>query len=128
MLSGKRWRGERPRTTPSFSSPPEIRLLNQSIVDMEQTMECHKCGTPIPAGEERSYHDTILCEDCYMDVLSPARACDPWAVRSAGLSARSGDSLEGSAVQQRILSLIQKNNGMSIADLAERLAVKTGDV
>ncbi len=91
-------------------------------------MECHKCGTPIPPGEERSYHDIILCEDCYMDVLSPARACDPWAVRSAGLSARSGDSLEGSAVQQRILSLIRENNGMSIDDLAERLALKTGDV
>jgi len=25
----------------------------------------------------------LFCEDCYMDVLSPPKACDPWAVHSA---------------------------------------------
>ena len=32
-------------------------------------------------GTPGKYDNTM--EDCYMDVLSPVRACDPWAVHSA---------------------------------------------
>lgn len=46
-------------------------------------MNCTKCNVEISKGEEREYHHEVLCEDCYMDVLSPAKFCDPWADYSA---------------------------------------------
>ena len=42
-------------------------------------MDCYKCSIAIPDGEEREHNQKILCEDCYIDVLSPAKFCDPWA-------------------------------------------------
>jgi hypothetical protein len=33
--------------------------------------------------EAREHAGRMLCEDCYMDALSPARSCDPWAVYTA---------------------------------------------
>ena len=46
-------------------------------------MECERCKDIIESGEEREYAGRVLCEDCYMDALSPAKTCDPWAVHSA---------------------------------------------
>jgi hypothetical protein len=46
-------------------------------------MECYRCGEKIPAGEEIEHHGQMLWKDCYLRALSPANACDPWAVRSA---------------------------------------------
>ena len=46
-------------------------------------MKCDKCGTKIENHNERKHFDKILCEDCYMDILSPVRTCDPWATHSA---------------------------------------------
>ena len=46
-------------------------------------MQCERCKSLIPEGEQMELHGQILCEDCYMDLLSPPRICDPWAVHSA---------------------------------------------
>lgn len=46
-------------------------------------MLCHRCHMPVEEGEQREHGGEVLCEDCYMDVLSPPRKCDPWAVYTA---------------------------------------------
>ena len=46
-------------------------------------MKCHQCQTEIDPGEEKEHRSLLLCEDCYMEALSPPKACDPWAVYSA---------------------------------------------
>ncbi len=46
-------------------------------------MKCDRCSAQIESGEEMEYLGQVLCEDCYMDVFSPAKACDPWAVYTA---------------------------------------------
>ncbi len=77
-------------------------------------MLCQKenCRAEIEAGEGRDFHGRLLCDDCYMDALSPVRTCDPWAVRSASLAKESGDTTELSgSLQQKILRLIQKSGG-----------------
>jgi len=40
-------------------------------------MVCDRCRVEIDAGEEREIHGRLVCEDCYMDLLSPTRNCDP---------------------------------------------------
>ena len=56
-------------------------------------MKCHRCKGIIPDGEENDFHGQILCEDCYMDLLSPPKMCDPWAVHSAKSFEKTAEAL-----------------------------------
>ena len=47
------------------------------------TAQCNRCGREIADNEKYEYHGQALCEDCYIDMTFPAKACDPWAVYSA---------------------------------------------
>ena len=93
-------------------------------------MDCEKCGDKIEAGEEREHMGRTLCEDCYMDVLNPAKSCDPWAVFSAKnippTNAVDGPSLTSS--QQRILDILEETGGIEPGLLLERLGVKPSDL
>jgi hypothetical protein len=46
-------------------------------------MKCDKCKTECNEDELIEYGSQKFCEDCYMDSISPLKACDPWAVHSA---------------------------------------------
>lgn len=87
---------------------------------------CDRCGENINAGEEESYNSEILCDDCYMDVLSPTRICDPWAVRHAKLSMDSEVGL--TTVQQKILEILGETGGVEMSVLAANLDLKAKEV
>lgn len=88
-------------------------------------MNCEKCGDAIEKGEERDFHGQTLCEDCYMDALSPARACDPWAVHTAKSFVKDGDrTLELNTIQAKILDILQETGGVEPKILAEKLRLK----
>jgi hypothetical protein len=92
-------------------------------------MKCEKCGNGIETGEERKLHGKVLCEDCYMDALSPPRACDPWAVHSAkSFLKEEGKGPELTPIQSRILEILRKTNGVEPKVLAERLQIRTSDL
>ena len=108
-----------------------FHILISNFQEMELIMLCQKenCQAEIEEGEEREFHGLFLCDDCYMDALSPARTCDPWAVRSAGLAKEHGDTTEhGGGLQQKIIDLIKKSGGLSQTELAEKLSVRPGDI
>jgi len=74
-------------------------------------------------------HAQVLCEDCYMDLLSPAKACDPWAVYSAKTFLKndsSGPNL--TPVQQRILEILQDEGPQERPTLCETLQLKEADL
>jgi len=72
-------------------------------------MQCEKCRIDIADGEDRQYHGQILCEDCYMERLSPAKACEPWAVYSAKSFAKNQDyESQLTPLQQEILAVLRK--------------------
>lgn len=92
-------------------------------------MKCERCGDEIEAGEEREHLGRTLCEDCYMDALSPARTCDPWAVHSAKSfpeQATTGSNL--SDVQKKILAILKETGGIEPRNLVERLQIKPTDL
>lgn len=91
-------------------------------------MLCSKCQDEIPSGEQRDHYGQAVCEDCYMDLLSPAKACDPWAVRSAKstMELAGGDHLND--LQIRILEILQQTGGITPDDLLARLGVPVGDM
>jgi hypothetical protein len=88
-------------------------------------MHCQRCHDEIDPGEEREYAGRVLCEDCYMDALSPARTCDPWAVHSAkNLAQAGGEAQELNALQKNILEYLQETGGVEPREIAERLQIK----
>ena len=71
-------------------------------------MSCDKCQTEIPAGEAHERFGQNLCDDCYMDALSPARSCDPWAIHSAKrLEASGSQGLQLNEIQLRIVDFLR---------------------
>ena len=42
-------------------------------------MKCNQCEREISGDESYSHRGRTLCEDCYIDAISPEKACDPWA-------------------------------------------------
>jgi hypothetical protein len=88
-------------------------------------MNCDNCGTSIQKGDEREYYGKLLCEDCYIDALSPARTCDPWAVHSAkNLELKGGATLEVNRTQEDILRVLKETGGLEPALLCARLNLK----
>ncbi|UCF93260.1 MAG: hypothetical protein JSW39_03615 [Desulfobacterales bacterium] len=92
-------------------------------------MQCVRCHQRIEKGEEKEHHGQVLCEDCYMDALSPARACDPWAVHSAkSFERQKAGPVELNATQQKILDILKDTGGIPPGALVERLQIKPADL
>jgi hypothetical protein len=76
-------------------------------------VKCQRCQREISEDESFGYFGEVLCDDCYMDARSPAKACDPWAVYSATRT-RESSGLSGAegltSLQQEIYTFI-KNKG-----------------
>jgi hypothetical protein len=88
-------------------------------------MKCERSKTIVTEGEQRALHGQTLCEDCYMDLLSPLRVCDPWAVHSAKTFVKEEAAvLKLTAVQQKIVDILQNEGPQESEDLCERLHVK----
>ncbi len=92
-------------------------------------MKCNRCGQMINKGDEMNYHGQTLCEDCYMRALSPNRACDPWAVRSAQTLSQVNESYADlSATQVRILQVLQESGGLEADALAQKLNLRPSEL
>ena len=83
-------------------------------------MQCERCGLLLKEGETYDFHGKVMCEDCYIYVTNPPKACDPTAVASA-LSIRKRLGQSGTAglteMQQRIYSLIAERGKITKEDL-----------
>ena len=92
-------------------------------------MQCAKCQEAMAPGDEREHLGQQLCEDCYMDALSPAKACDPWAVHSAkSFEKEHGGVLELSGRQKKIMSILEETGGIEPVMLMERLNISLADL
>ena len=80
-------------------------------------MDCDKCGQKIDPGDDHEHAGRHLCDDCYMDVLNPAKACDPWAVYTA---TRLGHQ-ELTPVQDSILKMVREKGAVAADQLIKEL-------
>lgn len=88
-------------------------------------MECDRCQTNIDLGEEKQHLGQTLCEDCYMDVLSPVKTCDPWAVHSAKSFEKHAESPPTlTSIQTEILSILKESGGIEPQALMKELGGK----
>jgi len=76
-------------------------------------IKCNRCGREVPTESGYQHLGKDLCEDCYIDIRYPAKACDPWAVYSATQSRESTGlkGIEGLTEQQKAIYEYIKNEG-----------------
>ena len=92
-------------------------------------MKCDRCGIEIKEGEEMNRHGQVLCEDCYMDALSPTRVCDPWAVHTAkSCLPADGSAPELTDRQSLILKILEETGGIEPDALASELGIKRSEL
>jgi len=85
-------------------------------------MECNRCRATIEPGEEKQHLGQTLCEDCYMDALSPVKTCDPWAVYSAKSFEKHAESAPIlTSIQSEILSILKQTGGIEPQALLSKL-------
>jgi hypothetical protein len=84
-------------------------------------MKCNRCGRSLHKKDEVYSHlGQSLCEDCYMDALSPPLGCNPWAVRSAQTYLKGKEKTAVlTDLQRRIIRFIQER-GKAEGELIEK--------
>jgi len=89
---------------------------------------CAKCGDAVDPAEVREYAGSKLCEDCYLDAMSPAKICDPWAV----LTAKSLKDLPGghdlTVRQQQLYDLVKARGEVPIPEACAHLGLSEDDL
>ena len=85
-------------------------------------MKCDRCGSQMAQEDAKEYAGRTLCEDCYMDVLSPARPCDPWAVYAAKSMGGSHAAIL-TKTQEKILTVVRETDGIEFEPLAARVGL-----
>ena len=92
-------------------------------------MKCDRCGHDMNLGDEREFHDQKLCDDCYMDVLSPTRTCDPWAVYTAkSISDKNSGQVQLNEIQTRIIEILKDSGGLEFSELVGRVGLDSKTV
>ena len=83
---------------------------------------CAKCKKEIEKQQGYDYQGNLFCEDCYMDILSPPKACDPWAVYSAQTFLKGKDKLSTlTPLQLKIVDYIRGKGEATIEEMVENL-------
>ena len=83
---------------------------------------CAKCDKEIEKRQGYEYQGKLFCEDCYMDVLSPPKACDPWAVHSAQTFLKGKDKLSTlTPLQLKIVDYIRGKGEATIEEIMENV-------
>ena len=89
---------------------------------------CAKCGSAYDPAEAREHLGQMLCEDCYLDAMSPNKVCDPWAVHTA----KSLKDLPGghalSPLQQKLYDLVKEKGEVPIPEAAAHLGLSEDDL
>jgi hypothetical protein len=84
--------------------------------------QCTKCSKAIAENQGYEYQGALFCEDCYMDLLSPPKACDPWAVHSAKTFLKGKDKLSTlTSSQANVVEYIKKKGEATLEELLENL-------
>jgi len=89
-------------------------------------MQCDRCGRKIPENQETVFQGQTICEDCYIDALSPAKPCDPWAVYTA--RSLSGKDTIVTTQQRNLLNILEETKGIELETLATRLNLRMADL
>ena len=90
-------------------------------------VKCTRCAQDISEKEQYEYLGETLCEDCYIDIRYPAKACDPWAVYSATRSREAGGLKETEGLtelQTAIYEFVRSNGKVTREEILAKFNIK----
>jgi recombinational DNA repair protein (RecF pathway) len=94
-------------------------------------LKCSRCGREVSKDDSYQHLGEILCEDCYIDIRSPAKACDPWAVYAATRS-RETHGLKGTEglteLQKAIYEFVRGKGKVTREQLMENLGLTEAEL
>ena len=88
---------------------------------------CTRCGAGLQE-EPRGYFGEVLCEDCYVEAVSPVLTCDPWAVHCARSLKDLPGGLTLTARQQQLYELVKERGEVSFLAAASALGVSEDEL
>jgi hypothetical protein len=92
-------------------------------------MICERCKADVTEEEIHEHLGQKLCDDCYMDALSPAQGCDPWAVYTAkSFVGKEGQEPMLNSVQTRIMDIVRREGKIEPERLVQKLKIKPADL
>ena len=94
-------------------------------------MKCQRCQRDILEDEIFTHLGKTLCEDCYIDVMSPAKACDPWAVYSATRTRETSGQKEAEGLtsfQKEVYGFIKQKGKITAAEVMENFHINQHDM
>jgi hypothetical protein len=96
-----------------------------------KVLKCQRCQCDISEDESHSYLSETLCDDCYIDAVSPPKACDPWAVYLATRT-RESSGLKGveglTSVQKEVYELIKNKGKVTPAEVMANFNITQRDL
>ncbi len=95
---------------------------------MGQPQACTKCGASLEGEEPRGHFGEVLCEDCYLEAVSPVRTCDPWAVHTAKSLKDLPGGLTLTPRQEQLLDLVKARKEVPKEEAARLLGVSEDDL
>ena len=90
-------------------------------------MNCARCGHDILETDSYRHLGQTLCEDCYIDIRNPPKACDPWAVYSATRSRQTQGITGGEGLtdlQKAVYEFVRDKGKVTREELIERFKLK----
>lgn len=78
-------------------------------------MICDRCRHKMPEIDSHQHLGLTLCDDCYIDAMSPTSCCNPWAVYTASRLEGQGETF--SELQEKILAMVKKAGKVAEEDL-----------
>ena len=83
-------------------------------------MKCCQCQQDISQTDLYEHAGKDYCEDCYIQILSPTRFCDPWADYCAKSFGKHGMAITLTKTQEVLLQIITELGKAEPLDLIER--------
>ncbi len=88
-------------------------------------MQCNKCSAAVDPDDSYRHAGRTLCEDCYLDIVTVPKTCDPWAVYSAkNLSSRNQVL---TPLQERIMALLRVRGPITAQEICSELNISEDD-
>lgn len=84
-------------------------------------MNCEKCETALDPAETYEHGGRTLCEDCYIELKSVVKTCDPWAVHTA--KGFKGGQPILTPVQERIMDLLRREGPITAEEACGKLKI-----
>ena len=89
---------------------------------VDMLIRCAKCDQKIEQQQGYEHQRKTFCEDCYMDLLSPPKACDPWAVHSAQTFLKGKDKLSMLTPSQvKIVNYVKEKGEATAEEMMKNL-------